>query len=128
MNWSQSPTDNHAVLGEPAVEPVAGGIARRLLATHIMGPEDDIPRRYCRTRGKPGLKEDNSTVVGDNASEFAWKPQVLFDRVGDSGNDRVERNLEDEMQASHARLADDQLNLQPDKPIGKNLSLVEERN
>ena len=130
-DWSagelDSPADDPAVPEEPAVETAATRNARRQPATHIMGPEDDVPRRYGRTRAQTrSLEQDSSSVVRDNAFKVMWKPSVMVGRVEESGDDRAERDLDDGTRANYALLAEDQANLQTDGPIGRHRSLVED--
>lgn len=44
--------DDPAVPEEVAIEAVVVGTARRQPAAHTTGPEDDVPRRYGRTRAQ----------------------------------------------------------------------------
>ena len=47
-----SPAEDPSEPDEHAGEAAAARTARRQLATHIKGPEDDAPRRYDRTRAQ----------------------------------------------------------------------------
>lgn len=99
-------------------------IARRQFATCITGPEDDVPQRYGRTRGKTRrLDHDSSSVVRENVFEVVQKPSVTVGRMDDSGDDLLELDLEDVTQAFQALLPEDQLNMQHDGPIWKQRSL-----
>lgn len=86
-------------------------------------PSDVWPFTYAPTRR---LEQDSYTLVCDNTLETVSKPPVVVGRIDNSSSDnRTEQDLEGGARLFDAGLAEDQSDMEPGGPIGKNRSLIE---